>query len=190
MNSDFGKALFSSYEEALRVSNSLVKKHKRGFNVYKIGSNWAIGGVHTKKIHNVKSFNELKEIYDSLAMIDSNDLVDDYFKDIEENSKKDDSLICGEADAWILDSCEIKQGFDIGFNNGNSYLCLKVIRGDDFLILKMGGKFSKYIPLLMKQCSMLRSKNVIWYTWNSRFKETNWSSSEWFYRIEEQLVKV
>ena len=82
MNSDFGKALFSSYEEALRVSNSLVKKHKRGFNVYKIGSNWAIGGVHTKKIHKVKSFNELKEIYDSLAMIDSNDLVDDYFKDI------------------------------------------------------------------------------------------------------------
>jgi hypothetical protein len=185
MNSDVGKALFDSYAEASAVSTSLTRRHKRGFNVYKSGYKWAVGGVHTKRVVKVKSLADMRKLYHQSMGEHNETLVDDYIYDIEADSQKVETIVCGESDAWVLAEFAVKRGYDIGLNNGTDYLCVKVVRGSESLELKMGGKFSVYTPILVKRCEALLNKNIIWFTWNSRIKESNWSSSEWFYRIEE-----
>ena len=52
------------------------------------------------------------------------------------------------------------------------------------MILKMGGRFESHIPLIKKQAEKLIGNSVVWHTWNSKIRKTNWSSDSWFYLIE------
>jgi hypothetical protein len=47
-NIDDGKKVYVSYAEAEKVAAKMSRTHNEGFKVYKVGSQWAVGGVHTK----------------------------------------------------------------------------------------------------------------------------------------------
>jgi hypothetical protein len=69
-------------------------------------------------------------------------------------------------------------------NNKNTYLVLTLTKAQEELTLKMGGNFSRHIPLVKKQAESLVGNTVYWHTWNS--KTSSWGSNEWFYLIERK----
>ena len=110
--------------------------------------------------------------------------VSDYIADIENETVHKVSSIQGELEEWILRRVEVKLGCCIGMdlNNHTKYLVLTLETGADKLVLKMGGRFSRHIPLIKRQAENLINSLVTWHTWNS--EESSWSEGAWFYRIE------
>ncbi len=189
MNFDDGKRLYSSYSEAQKEAERLTHKHKQGFQTYKVGSNWAVGGVHMKKSKKIKSLEDLHQLLDVYKESDDDSSVDAYISEIEKESLVSDSEEIGASQLWILQDVSLRLGCDIGMaiTNKTTYLVLTLKQNNETLILKMGGKFSKHIPLVKRQCDSLKFKSIRWHTWNSKIRNSNWQSNEWFYLIEEDF---
>jgi len=189
-NINEGKKLFASYAEAAKVAESMSRAHKEGFEVYKVGNEWAVGGVHTKAInkkHKVKSFDDIRILLDEFKDSERDTSVEDYISDIEADSMSKESSIQGENFDWILKDVDLKPGKEIGMaaSNEKTYLVLMLEKGLDKLILKMGGNFSRHIPLIKKQAESLKGSAVIWHTWNSN--TSSWGTDAWFYRLEKKI---
>ncbi len=187
MNLDDGKRLYSSYSEAQREADRLTQTHKRGFQAYRVGANWAVGGMHMNKSKKIKSFEDLHQLLDIYKDSDEDVSVDAYISEIKKESLISESEEVGANQHWILQSVFLKLGCDIGMasTNRTTYLVLELKRDQETLLLKMGGKFGVHIPLVKRQCESLKSKKVRWHTWNSKVKKSNWLTNEWFYLIEE-----
>ncbi len=189
MNINDNKITYSSFIKAQKEANRLSKEHNRGFNVYKSGCGWMIGGVHITKEKKIKSFANLHQLLD-LYKDDENDAsVDLFIRDVEQQSVISESEEVGIDLNWILQNVSVKQGFEVGLSAANkkTYLVLDLTQDTNKLRLKMGGKFDVHIPLMKKQCDALISKSVRWHTWNSKSRDTNWLPNEWFYLVEENL---
>jgi hypothetical protein len=187
MDLDIGKKLFDSFAEAKKVAVSMRRLHKEPFKAYRVGNQWAVGGVHvksTKKKLKVTSLDDIRALLYEYKETEEDSSVEDYIAEIANESKSKVSSLQGEHSSWILKQVEIKLGCDIGMsaNNKNSYLVLRLAKGIEELSLKMGGKFSRHIPLVKKQAEDLIDLEIIWHTWNNA--NSNWESNEWFYLLE------
>jgi hypothetical protein len=185
MDLDDGKQLFDSRSDAEKVAQKMSRNKDAPFTVYKVGSKWAVGGVHTKAVQKkqkVKSLDEIKLLLKDFAEDESS--IDDYITEIENEALEKESTIQGEVDEWILREVNLKFGCDIGMSatNKKTYLVLDLEKGKDKLMLKMGGNFSRHIPLIKRQADSLKNSSIVWHTWNSN--TSNWGSDAWFYRIE------
>ena len=152
MNINEGKKLFATYSEAAKVAESMSRAHKEGFEAYKVGNEWAVGGVHTKAIHKkqkVKSFDDIRILLDEYKESEDDTSVEDYISDIENDLVSKESSIQGENSDWILKDVDLKLGKDINMSPSNlkTYLVLSLEKGKDKMTLKMGGNFSRHIPL-------------------------------------------
>lgn len=189
-NINEGKKLFATYSEANKVATSMSRTHKEGFEAYKVGNEWAVGGVHTKAIHKkqkVKSFDDIRILLDEFKESASDTSVEDYISEIEIDSLSKESTIQGVTDVWILKSVDLKLGRDIGMSqtNDKTYLVLALEKGSQKLMLKMGGNFSRHIPLIKRQAESLLNSAVVWHTWNST--TSSWGADAWFYRLEKKV---
>jgi len=189
MTLDEGKRLFDSFAEAEKVAAKMSRTHNEGFNVYKVGAQWAIGGMHTKAVHKkqkVKSLDDIRMLLEEFKETESDTSVEDYISEIENDSLNKESSIHGESDEWILRKVGLKLGHEIGMSpsNKNTYLALSLSKGSQQLTLKMGGNFSRHIPLIKRQAESLVDTAVVWHTWNS--SSSNWSNDAWFYRLERK----
>ena len=189
MNLDLGKQLFDTFSAAEKVAVSMRRSHKEAYRPYRVGNQWAVGGIQMKstgKKIKVKSFDDIRALLYEYKDFDDDSSVEDYVKEIEIESKGKVSLLQGEASSWVLKDVDIKLGFEIGMsaNNRNSYLVLELEKGVEQLLLKMGGKFARHIPLVKKQARDLIGLEIIWHTWNN--SQSNWESNEWFYLIEQK----
>jgi hypothetical protein len=117
---------------------------------------------------------------------DDDTSVEDYVREIELESKTKVSSLQGDTSTWVLKNVDVKLGCDIGMspNNRNSYLVLNLEKGTEKVMLKMGGKFARHIPLVKKQAEDLVDCEVIWHTWNNA--QSNWESNQWFYLLEQK----
>lgn len=187
MSEDQGKKKYASYTEAQREAARLSRAHKQGFQPYRVGSMWAVGGMHTKKVKSVKSLADLHELLDPYKDGDVDASIDAYISDIAREGLVSASEEVGAQQKWVLLSAETKRGCDIGMSPSNTtvYLVLSLKKSDQELQIKMGGKFAVHIPVVKRQCETLRNKTVRWFTWNSAAKRTSWTSDEWFYLVEE-----
>ncbi len=189
MDINNGKKLYSTYSEASREAERLTQAHKQGFRAYKVGAQWAVGGVHMKERKKIKSFEDLHHLLDIYKESDDDNSIDAYINEIKNESLVSESEEVGVSPNWILQDIALKSGCDIGMSSSNRtiYLVLTLKKEFEEIQLKMGGKFGAHIPLVKKQCEGLIGKSVRWYTWNSKFKKTNWLPNEWFYLVEEDF---
>jgi hypothetical protein len=189
MNLDIGKQMFDSFSAAEKVALSMRRTHKEAFKPYKVGNQWAIGGVHMKstdKKIKVKSFDDMRALLYEYKESDDDTSVEDYVREIELESKTKVSSLQGDTSTWTLKNVDVKLGCDIGMSasNRNPYLVLGLEKGAEILTLKMGGKFARHIPLVQKQAKDLIGLEVIWHTWNN--SQSNWGANEWFYLLEQK----
>ena len=187
MNFDQGKKIYSNFSDANKAAESMRRIHNEPFTPYKSGGNWVVGGGSSKvlqKKEKVKSFDDLRKLLAEFKESEYDNVVEDYISEIENESKDKISTILGQDTSWIIKSIEIKLGCEIGMSshNRNSYLILDLVNGNDEISLKMGGPFSRHIPLIKRQAEKLKNSPIIWHTWNST--TSNWESNKWFYRIE------
>lgn len=187
MDLDIGKKLFNSFAEAEKVAASMRRLHKEAFKAYRVGNQWAVGGVHVKSSNKkvkVTSLDDIRALLYEYKESENDSSVEDYISEISNESKGKVSSLQGEHSSWILKSVGIKFGCDIGMSlsNKNSYLVLDLEKGSDKLVLKMGGKFSRHIPLVKRQAEALLNSEIIWHTWNNT--NSSWESNEWFYLLE------
>lgn len=187
MSDDHGKKKYVTYIEAQREAERLTRAHRQGFQPYRVGSMWAVGGMHVKKVKTVKSLGDLHQLLDPYKDGDVDASVDAYISDIANEGLFSESEEVGAHQKWVLLSAETMRGCDIGMSPSNMtvYLVLTLKKSDQEMHIKMGGKFAVHIPVVKRQCEKLLNKSVRWHTWNSATKRTNWSSDEWFYLIEE-----
>lgn len=190
-NINEGKKLFATYSEANKVAASMSRTHKEGFEAYKVGNEWAVGGVHTKTIHKkpkVNAFEDIRILLEEFKESANDTSVEDYISEIEFDSQSKESTIQGVADVWILKSVDMQLGRDIGMSqtNDKNYLVLALEKGSQKLMLKMGGNFSRHIPLIKRQAESLLNSAVVWHTWNS--STSNWGNDAWFYRLEKKVL--
>ena len=186
---DDGKKLFDSYAEAEKVAAKMSRTHNEGFNVYKVGTQWAIGGVHTKNVQRkqkIKSFDDIRILLDEFKESEDDYSVEDYISQIENDSISKESSIQGVADEWTLKTVSLKLGREIGMaqTNDKTYLVLSLMKGEQNLMLKMGGNFSRHIPLIKRQAESLINSAIVWHTWNSN--TSSWGADAWFYRLEKK----
>lgn len=191
MNINEGKQLYSSYAEAEKVAMKMRRNKDEGYQVYKVGQEWAVGGVHTKVIQNkqkIKSFDNLRLLLDEFRESENDFSVEEYISEIKNEAVSKTSTMFGDADEWILRAVSLRLGRDLGMSisNNKTYLVLDLEKGSQKLMLKMGGNFSRHIPLIKKQADSLVNFPIIWYTWNN--KTSNWGEDAWFYRIEEKFA--
>ncbi len=189
MNLDIGKQLFDTFSAAERVALSMRRSHKEAYKPYKVGNQWAVGGVHTKSMEKkvkVKSFDDVRALLYEYKESDEDTSVEDYVREIELESKLKISSLQGDTSTWILRNVNTKLGCDIGMSasNRNSYLILELDKGAEKLTLKMGGKFARHIPLVHKHAKDLVDCEVIWHTWNNA--HSKWGEYEWFYLLEQK----
>ncbi len=191
MNLDQGKKLYSTYSEAKSIADRMCRTHNEGFNVYKVNEMWAVGGVHAKLVNRkrvCKSLNDIRLMFADYSLSEDDRAVANYISEVDSESQTNESWTEGESEDWILESVDLKLGREIGMSESNTktYLVLKLSKNSDEVTLKMGGKFSPHIPLLKRHAENLKGQAVIWHTWNSKIKETSWSSDSWFYLIESK----
>ena len=189
MNLDMGKQMFDTFSAAEKVAVSMRRTHKEAYKPYKVGNQWAIGGVHMKstdKKIKVKSFDDMRALLYEYKESDDDTSVEDYVREIELESKTKVSSLQGDTSTWILKNVDVKLGCDIGMSpsNRNFYLVLDLEKGTEKVMLKMGGKFARHIPLVKKQAEDLVDCEVIWHTWNNA--KSNWESNQWFYLLEQK----
>lgn len=189
MDINDGKQLFDSKMDAERIAQKMSRSHSEAFTVYKVGSKWTVGGVHIKaapKNSKVKSLEDIRILLQDFVESEDEASVDDYITEIQNESLGKESSTQGESDDWILRKVELKMGCEIGMSQTNSktYLVLSLDKTAERVTVKMGGNFSRHIPLISRQAESLKGRAVIWHTWNN--KTSNWGGNDWFYRIEEK----
>jgi hypothetical protein len=187
MDSNTGKKLFSSYDEAERAAKAMRTRHNENFQAVKADGGWVVGGVHVKSktpYKRVKALAEIRELFSDVESISETDVVDYANQIAAESAASKTSEINGEGENWRLVSWEVALGRQLQMNNDTSYLVLTVASDKQTLRIQMGGAFSKHIPLISAQAESLRDRSIVWHTWNSARQPTKWERSKWFYMIE------
>lgn len=187
MDSNTGKKLFSSYDEAERAAKAMRTRHNENFQAVKADGGWVVGGVHVKSktpYKRVKALAEIRELFSDVESISETDVVDYANQIAAESAASKTSEINGEGENWRLVSWEVALGRQLQMNNDTSYLVLTVASDKQTLRIHMGGAFSKHIPLISAQAESLRDRSIVWHTWNSARQPTKWERSKWFYMIE------
>ncbi len=189
MDINEGKKRFQSWEEADRVAKRMRNKHGEKYTVYRDGDAWLIGGDNKKTVKSpprkARSFSDIRQLMYQYKLSDNDTSIDEYVDEIEQEHANKESVDQGYGENWILENAEALPGCEIGMasTNKNIYLRLTLIKGDSQRIhIKMGGAFSRHIPLVKRQAESLLNKPVVWYTWNNR--GSSWGEFEWFYRLE------
>lgn len=188
MDLNFGKVVFKTQEEAQKVAQRMRKNRDEPFTTYKIpNSGWAIGGVLLKKKYpvKVKSTKDIRLLWEEFKEDEFDTSVDDYTSEVEAKELGDESsTIYGDDSVWILINNYIKTGTELGMKTTSSYLVLEITNGIKTVRPKLGGAFSKYIPLMMKVANSLMEKPVIWSSWNPKSTPNKWDNDSWFYKLE------
>lgn len=188
MDANSGKKLFTSYSEAEKIAQAMRARHNEPFQVVKVEGGWVVGGTHVKtKIayKRVKSFADIRALFDDLADSISEEDVSEYANQIaKESTSSKVSDVNGDGENWTLTSSEVLPGIALGMSNSTPYLVLSLVNGDQRLHIKMGGEFRRHIPLVAAQAKSLIGRNIIWHTWNPARQPAMWRRSEWFYLIE------
>jgi hypothetical protein len=187
MDSNTGKKLFLSHDEAERAAKAMRTRHNENFQAVKADGGWVVGGVHVKSktpYKRVKALAEIRELFSDLESISETDVVDYANQIAAESAASKTSEINGEGENWRLVSWEVARGRQLQMNNDTSYLVLTVASDKQTLRIQMGGAFSKHIPLISAQAESLRDRSIVWHTWNSARQPTKWERSKWFYMIE------
>lgn len=188
MDINEGKKRFQSWEEADRVAKRMRNKHGEKYTIYRDGDAWLIGGDSKKSVKSsrkTRSFSDIRQLMYQFRLSDADTSVDEYVDEIEQGHSTKESVDQGYGENWILERADELPGCDIGMavTNKNLYLQLTLKKGDSQRVnIKMGGAFSRHIPLVKRQAESLLNKPVVWYTWNNG--RSNWGEFEWFYRIE------
>lgn len=187
MDSNTGKKLFTSYDEAERAAKAMRARHNENFQSVKVDGGWAVGGVHVKSktpYKRVKELADIRKLFSDLDSISETDVVDYANQIAAESAASKTSEINGHGEDWCLVSWEVVAGRQLQMNNDTSYLVLTVAKDKQTLRIQMGGAFSKHIPLISAQAELLRGRSIVWHTWNSIRQPTRWERSKWFYMIE------
>lgn len=187
MDSNTGKKLFTSYDEAERAAKAMRFRHNENFQTFKVDGGWAIGGVHVESktpYKRVKALAEIRKLFNDLESISETDVVEYADQIASESAASKTSEINGKGEDWRLVSWEVALGRQLQMNNDTSYLVLTVANGEQTLRIQMGGAFSKHIPLISTQAESLRGRRIVWHTWNTTGQPTRWERSKWFYMIE------
>lgn len=187
MQSDSGKKLFASYDEAERAARAMRTRHNENFQAVKADGGWVVGGVHLKSktpYKRVKALAEIRALFRDLESISEADVVDYANQIAAESAASKVSEINGGSENWRLVSWEVVPGRQLQMNNDKSYLVLTVASDKQTLRIQMGGAFSRHIPLISAQAESLRGRSIVWHTWNSALQPTRWERSKWFYMIE------
>lgn len=188
MESNGGKKLHKSYEEAERAAKAMRTRHNENFQPIKATEGWVVGGIHVKSktpYKRVKAFTDVHGLFDDIADLISETDVVEYANQIDaELDASKVSEINGHGENWRLVSWEIMSGRQLQMNNATSYLVLTVQNDMRELRIQMGGAFSRHIPLISAQAEALRGRSIVWHTWNPARQSTKWEPSKWFYMIE------
>lgn len=188
MESNSGKKLHKSYEEAQKAAEVMRARHNENFQPVKIDGGWVVGGVHVKSktpYKRVKMFADIRALFDDVAESISEADVVDYANQIDaELATSKVSEVNGQGEDWRLVSWEVKSGRQLQMNNDTSYLVLTVQNDKQMQRIQMGGAFSRHIPLISAQAESLRGHSIVWHTWNSAQQPLRWERSKWFYMIE------
>lgn len=189
MESNSGKKLHKTYEEAERAAKAMRIRHNENFQPIKADGGWVVGGTHVKSktpYKRVKAFDDIRALFDDIADSISEADVVEYANLIDaESATSKVSEINGQGENWRLMSWEVMSGRQLQMHNDTSYLVLTVENNDkQMLRIQMGGAFSRHIPLISAQAKSLRGRSIVWHTWNSARQPTKWERSKWFYMIE------
>lgn len=188
MESNSGKILHKSYEEAERAAKAMRTRHNENFQPVKADGGWVVGGIHVKSktpYKRVKAFADIRALFDDITNSISEADVVEYANQIEaESATPKVSEVNGRGENWKLMSWEIMSGRQLQMSNETPYLVLTVENDKQTLRIQMGGTFSRHIPLISTQAESLRGRSIVWHTWNSSHQPTKWERSKWFYMIE------
>jgi hypothetical protein len=187
METNNGKKLHNTYEEAARVAKAMRTRHDENFQPVKADGGWVVGGVHVKNktpYKRVKAFEHLRALFEDIRDSISEADVVEYANEIDTESALKVSEVNGRGEDWILVSSAVMSGRELGMNNDKSYLVLTVKNDQQTLEIQMGGAFSRHIPLISAQAESLRGRSIVWHTWNSARQPAMWERSKWFYMIE------
>ncbi|MBE7418293.1 MAG: hypothetical protein HS128_11185 [Ideonella sp.] len=188
MESNSGKKLHTSFEQAERAAKAMRTRHNENFQPIKVDGGWVVGGSHVKSktpYKRVKSFVDIRALFDDIAESISETDVVEYAKQIDaESATSKVSEVNGQGEHWKLVSWQVMSGRQLQMNNDTSYLVLTVENAHQTLQIQMGGVFSRHIPLISAQAESLRGRGIVWHTWNSARQPAKWERSKWFYMIE------
>lgn len=187
MQSNGGKKLYASYDEAERAAKAMRTRHNENFQAVKADGGWVVGGVHLKgktPYKRVKALADIRALFRDLESISETDVVDYANQIVAESANSKVSELNGEGENWRLVSWEVVRGHQLQMNNDKPYLVLTVASDEQTLRIQMGGAFSRHIPLVSAQADSLRGRGIVWHTWNSARQPTKWERSKWFYMIE------
>lgn len=189
MNLNQGKVAFDSKPEAEKAAQRMHRRHGEAFRVYKLGSGkWAVGGVFIKKRppKKVKSLLDIKALYEDYKEFETDTSVEEYVADIQatEVSTGQVGTSHGGDAVWILVGHSIKSNEDLGIKKIGQYLVLEITNGDETVKPKMGGAFSRHIPLMSRIAESLIDKPVLWASWNPKNDPNKWGKDSWFYQLE------
>ena len=196
MNLDQGKIAFDSKPEAEKAAQRMHRKHGEAFRAYKLDSGkWAVGGIFIKKrpLKKVKSFLDLKALYQDYKEFEADTSVDEYVTDIQatEVSTGQVGTAHGGDAVWVLVGYSIKSNEELGIKKIGQYLVLEITNGEETVTPKMGGAFSRHIPLMSRIAQTLIDKPVLWASWNPKSDPNKWGKNSWFYQLEinEELAE-
>lgn len=185
MDANAGKKLFASYEDADRAAKAMRARHNEPFQPVKVEEGWVVGGSHLKSktpYKRVKSFADIRALFDDLADSISEDDVAEYANQIAAETAP--SEVKGEGEGWTLISSGSLTGKQLGMKNDKTYLVLTLRREGQTLRIQMGGAFSRHIQLVSLQARSLLGRSIVWHTWNSSGDPTKWEGNRWFYMIQ------
>jgi hypothetical protein len=183
-----GKSSFSSQKEAQAIAKRMSHKYSEAFTVYQAkNGQWYVGGKFATyqpktKLH---SLVDLKEAWAQYLEHDNDNSVTEFVSDITDKLAEniEESVDRGSDAIWTLIGFSENTGIELGFKNSNSYLVLEISNGTETINPKMGGAFSRHIPLMKKVAANLVGKPVVWSTWNRR-GSSQWANDDWFYKLD------
>jgi hypothetical protein len=189
MNLNQGKVAFDSKPEAEKAAQRMHRKYDEAFRVYKLGSDkWAVGGVFIKKRppKKVRSLLDIKTLYADYKESEADTSVEEYVADIHSTEASTGQVGTSHgADAiWTLVGHSIKSNEDLGIKKIGQYLVLEITNGEETVTPKMGGAFSRHIPLMSRIAASLIDKPVLWASWNPKNEPDKWGKNSWFYQLE------
>lgn len=185
MDSNTGKKLFASYEDAERAAKAMRASHEKPFSALKVTGGWVVGGRHLKSktpYKSAKSLADIHALFDDLAGTISEDDVAEYATQVVEDTTP--SEVNGEGEGWTLLFSENLTGRQLGMKSEKFYLVLTLTCEGQTLRIQMGGAFARHIPVVSLQAKSLLGRKIIWHTWNPPEDPAKWEASEWFYMIE------
>ena len=187
MNMIYGKTSYASKKEAEAAASRMSRKFSEPFTAYNSKGQWYVGGrfIKQRPIVKVKSLVDLKDAWSQFKEHQADTNISDYIEEVKESAANtsQQSLLKGDDGIWTLLSFSERLGTDLNFRNSKTYLVLEISNGIETIHPKMGGAFSRHIPLMKKVAESLIDQPIVWSTWN-KVGQNKWSENEWFYRLD------